>query len=210
LEAELAKEPQDSDLISDLRATLQYIKEDHGGQIDDFERLTSFGEITYDLLWALFVPNSLAYHFHEFTEQHQIFLVRSVQYLRRQDKSFYLSLDCDIITRDGKSSGFARDSSLEIDEFQGARKIQDLIVFPLKYHADASVIRDLAIRRGKKFIQMVGPTYHEISGPAMKEVMLLDNKEFNSKEVRRLKFSVRATFSSPDARLCHYRHTGGQ
>jgi hypothetical protein len=192
-EEEQSKESQDTALIADLAAALQFIQEDHGVNIADFQRLVSYGEITYDLLWALFTPNTLVHHYHELTEQSQILLVRTVEYSQRQDKSFYLRMYCDIISCDGKSFGMARDSSLEIDAFQGARKIQDLDVFPLKYHTDASAIRDHAVRRGKKFAQMVGHTYHEISGPAMKEVM---KEAMNGFEVKRFKFSVRTPSSS--------------
>jgi hypothetical protein len=192
-EEEQSREPQDVSLVADLAVALQLIQEDHGTTIADFGRLVSYGEITYDLLWALYPPNTLVHHYHELTEQSQILLVRYVEYLQRQDKSLYLRVCCDIISCDGKSFGLARDLSLEIDIFQGARKIHDLVVIPLKYHTDPSAIRDHAIRRGKKFAQMVGHTYHEISGVAMKEVRKEAVRAFSVKgdEVRRFKFTVR-------------------
>jgi hypothetical protein len=194
-EEEQSKDLQDNDLISDLAVALEFIQEDHGANIANFERLLSFEEITYDLLWALFTPNALVYHYHELTEQPQVLLVRYIEYLQRQDKSKYVRVCCDTISCDGKSFGFARDFSLEIDEYQGARKIQDLNVFPLKYHIDAPAIRDHAVRRGKKVAQMFGPTYHEIfpGGPAMKEVMMESKHGF---EVRKFKFNVKTIFSS--------------
>lgn len=82
----------------------------------------------------------------------------------------------------------ARDIGNEIDLYPGASKIQDLVVFPLKYHPKATQILEHAQRRGKKFAGMVKNTYHEISGTAMKEV-LMDTKDGH--EYRKVKFSVR-------------------
>lgn len=188
LTQEQSKTPQDTPLITDLNAALQFIDEEHGGNIVEFQRLISYGEITYDLLWALFAPNTLIYHYHELTEQDQVLLVRSVQYLQRTDESYYVRVNCDIISCDGKSFGMARDIGNEIDLYPGASKIQDLVVFPLKYHPKSTQILEHARRRGKKFAGMFKNTYHEISGTAMKEV-LMDTKDGH--EYRKVKFSVR-------------------
>ena len=187
MKLEESKTPQDTPLITDLNAALQFIDEEHGGNIVEFQRLISYGEITYDLLWALFAPNTLIYHYHELTEQDQILLARSVEYLKRPDDSPYLRVNCDIISCDGKSFGIAREIGNEIDFYPGASKILDLIVFPLKYHPKATQILDHARKRGKKFARMSKNTYHEISGPAMKEI-IMDTKDGH--EYRNVKFSV--------------------
>lgn len=183
--------PQDTPLITDLNAALKFIDEEHGGNIMEFQRLISYGEITWDLLWALFTPNTLVYHYHELTEQDQVLLARSVRLCKRSDDSTYVRVDCDIISCDGKSFWMARDISNEIDYYPGALKIQDLVVFPLKYHPKASQVLDHAMRRGKKFACMTKNTYHEISGMAMNEV-LMDTTDGH--EYRKVKFSVRFYF----------------
>jgi hypothetical protein len=190
LDEEEAKAEPDTALAADLATALQFVDEDYGGQIADFERLVSFGEITFDLLWAFFEPNTLVHHFHEYSEQDQLLLMRIVKYRQREDMSTYLNVVCEVISCDGKTFGVARVRSLEIDEYQGARKIHDLSVIPLKYFPNANSIRDEAIRRGKRFTQMathaVSHTYHEISGPAIKEEVGDDW------EVKLFKFNVRA------------------
>ncbi|PAV22548.1 AAA family ATPase [Pyrrhoderma noxium] len=164
----------DESLILDLHAAIQYTEEDEGGNMEDFVRLTSHQEITFDLLWALISPNSLVYHFHQFTEQDQVLLARSVDYNQRRDSTRYALIDFDVLSSDGVSFGYARDY-LEIDEFEGSRKIQDLAVFPLKFHKDYNKIQAHAIERGKKIVTTERQMY-EISGPAMMETMNKEHK----------------------------------
>ena len=73
---------------------------------------------------------------------------------------------------------------MEIDEFKGTRKIQDLAVYPLKFHKDYNKLRVHAIERGKKIVTTERQMY-EVSGPAMTETM---NEAF---EINYSRFSVR-------------------
>jgi hypothetical protein len=169
LAEEQSKDAPEDALIDDLKTALQYIEEDHTKNITDFTRLTAHQQITYDLLWALFAPNTLLYHYHHDTEQVQILLARRLNYSQRKNRSLYAYIECDVISDDGTSFGLARDNSLEIDKFSGACKIQVLPVYPLIYHPDQDAIREHAIKRGKKFAAMNWPSYREISGVAMRE-----------------------------------------
>lgn len=165
---------------------LQFIDEDHGGNIADLSRLTAHEEITYDLLWALIPPNTLLYRFHQFVEGDQIMLARSVTYKKRPDNSYFAQIACDVISNDGSqgnSFGLAREL-LEINQFYGSHRIQDLPAYPLDYHKDKKTVREHAIHRGKRFAQITRNNF-EISGPAMRETM---NEKF---QVKQFKFNVR-------------------
>ncbi|KAK7047184.1 hypothetical protein VNI00_006850 [Paramarasmius palmivorus] len=184
LEQEESKDVPDPTLINDIKVAIQFVHEEHTDNINNFERLLSHQEMTYELLWALFKPNSLVYRFHPLTEQVQILLARTVAYRQRpHDKSKYAAISCDIINDDGNGFGHARDC-LEIDMYAGARRIQDLPVFPLEYHPEQAALRSHTISRGKKFAQMEQHSYHEISGQAMRETM---NEDF---KVKRMKFNT--------------------
>ena len=183
LDEERSAPHRNEPLILDLQTAIQYTEEDEGENMKTFEGLTSRQEITFDLLWALISPNSLVYHFHQFTEQDQVLLARNLHYERREDSTRYALIVSDVLSSDGVSFGYARDY-LEIDEFKGSRKIQDLVVFPLKFHKDYDKIRAHAIERGKKIVTTERQMY-EISGPAMMETM---NKEH---KIKYSKFSVR-------------------
>lgn len=180
-EEQAKPEPNDA-LVADIQTALQFIQEDYAGQIRDLEQLT-YNEISYELLWVIFPPNVLVYRFHIYTEQPQILLARSLEYLQRPNGSLYAKIACDVINNDGNSFGLARDD-IEIDAFRGARRIRDLPLFPIEHLPNKDEICALAAKRGKKFVGLAEHSYHEISGAAMRETM---NQNW---ETRQFKFSV--------------------
>ncbi|KAJ7349861.1 P-loop containing nucleoside triphosphate hydrolase protein [Mycena albidolilacea] len=182
LHGENSKSEPDTALISEISIALQFIEEDYAGTIGDFN-LLAYNEVSYDLLWVIFPPNTMAYRFHTFTEQHQILLARTFEYSRRENGTFCASIHCDVINNDGISFGFARER-IEIDAFRGARRIQDLIMYPLAYHPEKEEISARAVKRAKKFVTLPKHSYNEINGPAMREKI---NDEW---QTRQFKFST--------------------
>ncbi|KAL2037820.1 hypothetical protein N7G274_009545 [Stereocaulon virgatum] len=194
LSQEESRESPDSSIIADVTVALQYVEEEHGSNIASLERMLPDNEITWKLLWALFTPNTMMYHFHEFTEQPQILLMRSMKVKYRRDGSPYWLILCDMIADDGLKFGYTKTlgiaskptdyTDLEIDQFDGARKIQDLLVYPLTYAPNSAQIKADVIARGQKYVRMVGHTFWETSGPALKEII---NERY---EVDRSKFTT--------------------
>ncbi|KAJ9627686.1 hypothetical protein H2203_002898 [Taxawa tesnikishii (nom. ined.)] len=183
---EKARNEPDHALVTDISTALEYIQADHGGNIENFDSLVASKQITWDLMWALLAPNCLLYHWHELTEQHQVLLCRSIKKRERMDRSIYWHVQCDIVADDGIKFGMAKEPlALEIDEYEGARNIEDLSVFPLSFAKDPDSIRKELIARGKKYVAMAGrPVYWEVSGQAMTEKM---NEGF---DVKRFKFTT--------------------
>ena len=194
LTQEEKEENPDPSLVADLKVALQYVEEEHGNNIASLENMLPDNEITWKLLWALFKPNTMMYHFHEYTEQAQVLQMRTMKVKYRRDNTPYWVISCDMIADDGLKFGYTKVlgiasrpveyQELEIDEFDGARKIQDLIVYPLKFAHDPEKIRSDLIERGKKYVQMVGHTFWETSGPALREII---NDKF---QIERTKFNV--------------------
>jgi hypothetical protein len=190
---EAVKEP-DASLVADLSVALQYVEEEHGSNIKSLENLLPSNQITWPLLWALFTPNATAYHFHQYTEEHMIMRVRNSKIRYRQSGARYWHIMCDIIADDGLKFGYTKDLSItnrpdehadiEIDEFEGALRIQDLVVYPLEFAQNPAQIRSEAIERGKKYIRMTEGSYFETSGPALRETM---NDRY---EIKRFSFQV--------------------
>lgn len=170
LAKEQAQDTPNDVLISDIETALKFVYEDMEQDINNLDRLTAHNEVIYELLWALIPPNTLVYHFHEFTEQPQILLARSVTYIEPDDEPYYAEVACDIITDDGNMFGMAR-HSIRITIFVGARVIQNLPVYPLSFHREADAIRTHAIERGRRFAAMSDPSCYEISGPAIQEMV---------------------------------------
>ena len=175
---ESTKSQPDTSLVEDLDTALQFIAEEHNGPISDLARLTSLGQITYDLLWALFAPNTYVYRYHPYVEQHQVLICRRISYERTSSGQHYASLVCDVVTDNGSVFGLAREY-LEIQFFPGTSKIQDLSIYPLSYHSDNAGVYEHAVRRGKKFAGITRQLF-ETSGFAFAEKanMLGDAKMF--------------------------------
>ncbi len=169
LETEEQNDTKDEDLILDIKAAIHVVEEDQGKTLRDLEKLTSQNQITFDLLWALFVLNTLIFNQQTWIQQDRVLLVRRVGYGERMsDRKRYLKVVCDMVHDDGHHFGLAREY-LEIDEYLGAVSITDLNTYPLKFHSDKDVIYARAVQMGKVFAQMKPHSYHEIRGQAMRE-----------------------------------------
>ena len=134
--------------------------------------------------------------------------MRSMKVRYRQDHTPYWHIACDMIADDGLKFGYTKDlgitprpdrfSDIEIDQYEGAIKIQDLIAYPLKFAQEPEKIRKDLIERGKKYAQMIDHSCWETTGIAMKETM---NDRY---EVNRSKFRVSLYQRSSYIREIHF------
>ncbi|KAL4983359.1 P-loop containing nucleoside triphosphate hydrolase protein [Aspergillus falconensis] len=205
-EAEMAKAQPDTALVNDLSVALAYIEEDHAQNIASMDSLLNRQEISWDLLWALFIPGSLVYHYHHLTQQKQILRFRQARKrLRTKDMVKFWQIMCDIVVFDGMKLGYSKVEHFEIDEYPGARKIYDLDIFPLEFVKDKTAVYKHAVERGKRYCEVRDKTYLECEGPAMREILNkdLDPKQFTFSAFGRAMVDVRAfkTFE-PNATYC--------
>ena len=147
------KDLPDTSLIDDIETILQLIHDDYSDTIADVEHLISLNQITYELLWTLFPPNTCVYRYHDLTEQSQVLVCCSVSYERSQEEGQYAELSCEVITNNGSTFGLAWDY-LKIRFFTGTLNIQDLPAYPLEYHKNKTIISKDVIWRGKKFTKI--------------------------------------------------------
>ena len=173
MEAEEKAQPPDDDLVDDLKVLLRFIVEDYEMLNQSVQSLISAGEITWDLLWALFPPNVLVYHYHELTGPHQILRFRTMKKEKRLTEPPQWVFSCDIIADDGEKFGVAKEPiELAVPEFKGAWSIEDMLLFPLSRHKDAEKLRSEALERGKRYV-------------AIKEARLTQSRGFAMAEGRR-------------------------
>jgi hypothetical protein len=166
LRARLAEEEAspspDLVLKADLNTTLRFIEEQHSNAFREVESLNSYGEITWDLLWALFSPNALIFHYHEITEQPQVFFYRGMEIAYTQTGSKYWAIQADFIADSGQKFGYAsRPKGFEIHEFEGTRKIRDLTTYPLHFYPNQAELRCELVARGRKYALLSKPTIWE-------------------------------------------------
>ncbi|KAK7702860.1 hypothetical protein SLS64_009471 [Diaporthe eres] len=171
LKKEEEAHPRDEDLINELNVVLRFIVEDYETLNQNVKSLLSAGEITWDLLWALFPPNVLVYRYHELTRQSQILRFRTMKKRKIiQNDTIQWEFSCDVIVDDGEKFGVAKEPiKLTIPEFKGVWSIGDLLLFPLDRHKDADNLRREALERGKRYVAIKETRLAQTSGFAMFE-----------------------------------------
>ena len=149
-----------------LRIMVKYLDKDFAETKKNLYPLLENGMITFDLLWALYRPNSIAYSAtygdHEEPRAYKIdFATKESHFMRGQ----WYTVEGRYLEYDGKTFGMGTTHS-EISSFQGVRKITSLDCYPLQYHKESEKLRTQLIERGKHFVSLQGMNYRHHKGMA--------------------------------------------
>ncbi|KAG0156595.1 hypothetical protein PDIDSM_3776 [Penicillium digitatum] len=149
-----------------LKVLIKYLDTDYADTKKTLYPLLEANTITFDLLWALYKPNTIAFTpTYGSTDEPRAF---KIEYAIKESsfmKGQWYSVDGRYLEYDGKDYGFGT-MSAEVDAFKGARKITSLACYPLKYHRDAEGLRARLIERGKRFVSLRGMNYRFHKGMA--------------------------------------------
>ncbi|KAB8337047.1 hypothetical protein FH972_021351 [Carpinus fangiana] len=145
--------------IAHCKVMLKYLDEDYKETKKTLYPMLEAGNITFDLLWALFKPDTIAYTpTYGSVENPRCF---KVDYANKESsfmRGEWYCIEGRYLEYDGKSYGLG-DFEVDVDAFKGARKITSLATYPLKYHQDPEAVRTQLIERGKRFVSMEGMNY---------------------------------------------------
>jgi hypothetical protein len=161
--------------IKQLELLIDFLKTDHASELERLACFLAHGEITYDLLWAILIPEREYY-----TVDWQTGQPRAVILKWATDNGFGYSLDCEYLESYGDSAATSRDRSAKqatkkfgrakymgsIHSFQGAVKITSLGIYPMEYHHKIDEVRNMLIARGKKWAAYDGMHHVAYSGIA--------------------------------------------
>ncbi|KKK14841.1 hypothetical protein AOCH_004934, partial [Aspergillus ochraceoroseus] len=149
-----------------LKVLIKYLDTDYSETKKTLYPLLEANTITFDLLWALFKPNTIAYaSTYGNQDEPRAF---KIEYATKESsfmKGQWYSIEGRYLEYDGKSFGMGT-MAAEVESFKGARKITSLGCYPLKYHREAEEIKLKLIERGKKFVAMRGMNYRFHKGMA--------------------------------------------
>ncbi len=149
-----------------LRLMVKYLDKDFSETKKNLYPLLENGLITFDLLWALYKPNSIAYSA-TYGDQEEPrafkidFATKESHFMRGQ----WYTVEGRYLEYDGKTFGMGT-THCEISSFQGVRKITSLDCYPLQYHKDSEKMRVKLIERGKHFVSLQGMNYRHHKGMA--------------------------------------------
>ena len=149
-----------------LKVLIKYLDTDYAETKKTLYPLLEANMITFELLWALFKPNTIAYTpTYGNQDEPRAF---KIEYATKESsfmKGQWYSIEGRYLEYDGKSYGMGT-MAADVESFKGARKITGLACYPLKYHRDAENIRAKLIERGKKFVALRGMNYRFHKGMA--------------------------------------------
>lgn len=149
-----------------LKVLIKYLDKDYAETKKTLYPLLEANMITFDLLWALFKPNTISYTTtYGHADEPRAF---KIEYAYKESsfvKGQWYSIEGRYLEYDGKSFGMGT-MAAEVEAFKGARKITSLSCYPLKYHRDAEGIKAQLIERGKKFVALRGMNYRFHKGMA--------------------------------------------
>lgn len=171
VKAEEAKEAPNKILIDEVGVALQYIAQDYATTQANLSSLAEHDEITFDLLWALFPPNTTVYTKSNLLREHQICKLQKGEYGSLPSGARYYGLDLRYISHDGEKLGWA-EKTLQIGSFAGAMKVHNLTVVPLERLPTRDAVCAEVKKRGKRYMELLEAprgTYQEYTGAAVAE-----------------------------------------
>lgn len=149
-----------------LKVLMKYLETDYERVKSSLDPMLKNGLITFDLLWALWKPDTLAYcSTYGNLDMPRVFKVESAERHSTMHKGEFYYLDGKYLEFDGKRFGYGHIFE-EIPEFKGARKITSLPCYPLSYCANEEEVRERLIIRGQKFVDLSGMHYKAYNGMA--------------------------------------------
>ncbi|KAG4428231.1 hypothetical protein IFR05_016287 [Cadophora sp. M221] len=148
-----------------IRLLVDYLKQIYETTTRHLESLLQSGEITYDLLWALFKPNSFAFTTCTGTQRPRCVKYDFGEEKKTKSGSKYWNIECRYLDFDGAD---LRESSIElkIPTFRGVKRINALQAFPLRYHSDANRAKADLLRCGREFARLMGTHHRHCQGTA--------------------------------------------
>lgn len=149
-----------------MRVLVKYLDKDYAKIKESLNPMLENGLITFDLMWALWKPDTLAYATtYGSDDEPRAFKVETSERQSSLMRGDFYYIDGKYFEFDGKRFGFGGLTE-EIAEFQGARRITSLPCYPLKYHKDEEGVRKKLVDRGKKFVSLAGVHYKAYKGIA--------------------------------------------
>lgn len=167
-----------------LKVLLKYLQEDYAEVREQLEPMLRDGIITYDLLWALWKPNTLAFMNAYGDESNpRVFKVDIATRHVSMATGDYYYVDGTYFDWNGKKFGQGALTE-QIYAWRGTRKITSLPCYPLKYHSNEAKLREELIERGKKFVALSGVHYKSYSGMAYQKTRKGEVVKFNTQKSR--------------------------
>ncbi|KAF2182673.1 P-loop containing nucleoside triphosphate hydrolase protein [Zopfia rhizophila CBS 207.26] len=151
--------------LKHLGLLMDFIETSHKSTAERLVSLLLTKEITYDLLPALFKPNSEIYTTCRGTGVSRCFNYNYGEERTELNGSKFFCIDGRYIDFDGKMLGEAN-IRCSIPKFRGTKQIDLLQAYPLRFHTQSKEIRKELIKLGRAFCSLKGVHHVQYAGRA--------------------------------------------
>ncbi|KAF8530383.1 P-loop containing nucleoside triphosphate hydrolase protein [Hysterangium stoloniferum] len=156
---------EDGNIVATVDVLIDYLRSDYRATIAAIENLTSHGEITFELLYALLVPRSIMVTENPLTGDLQALQVGSSALVIPEMGCPRYDIILEGIDVDDSDqlniTGFTRiQSRIVIPIFKGTMKITSLDAYPIKFHPQEAELRERLLERGRKWAGIAVGIHH--------------------------------------------------
>lgn len=179
---------EESHIRSSVSVLIDYLRKDYRSSLASIAKLTSRGEITFELLYAILVPRSILITECPITrEPRAVHLVSSTE-IKHGGIIGYYDLLCESVDAAnlntvadnwnahsaeaevnkagaGKAYGWIQHRII-IPFFRGTMKISALDAYPIKYHHAPEELKKRLVARGRKWAKLRGVHHMQYKGTA--------------------------------------------
>ncbi|KAF7362807.1 AAA domain-containing protein [Mycena venus] len=159
----------DTHLLSSVNVLLSFLRAEFCSTIATIERLTAQGEITFDLLYTIFLPKTLIVARCSLTGLERLYSLRYwTPTVVDGNPACWLQLEgIDLIKQSESGVAIGRPCTRRIIHyFAGTVPIDSLEAFPLKFHASEAQLRKTILQRGQKWVDLIGVHHMQYNGIA--------------------------------------------
>ena len=152
---------------------IDFLETEYASTLHKIANLVDHGEITFDLLWAIFLPQSVVFTSCHTTSEPRALRLQGISRCTGLFETPYWSLTCQYLEANEKFPSVGQQfrlasMTLEIPQFDGVVKIAELSAYPIDWHPRVDEVRAQLIRRGRKWIELTGVHHKRYTGVAYK------------------------------------------
>ena len=185
--------------MSSVGILIDYLQRDYRGTLGTLARMTTHGEISFDLLYAILIPRSILITTCPTTgEPRAVQLVSASKIVSDTGRGLY-DLTCESVDEDDadatpqqyaggnaapREQTFGRVChQIVIPQFAGTVKICELDAYPIKFHPNEAALKAALVARGRKWASYRGIHHVQYEGRAVSYKMEVTGR-------RRVKYNV--------------------
>ena len=149
-----------------LKVLVKYLHEEFAKTEKALSPLLDNDMITFDLLWALYKPNTIVYtSTYNDNEQPRAFKVEHATLNKSFMNGTWYSVEGQYLDYSGARFGMGT-MHADVSSFKGSRKITSLSCYPIMYHKNVEELKTKLIERGRMFVAFKGMNYRYHQGMA--------------------------------------------